>query len=102
MKIPNQSIFEISVVVHNLSACNIVPNTYPEVGEEVFNEKGNKITYRGDGHWSEYCDYYEEYVEANPPKLWYEIPKFDIERTELEKLSKEELIDLILKERNNG
>ena len=96
MKIPNQAIFKISVVVHNLSVCDIIPNNYPEVGEQVFNENGDKVTYRGDGHWIQYSEYYEEYVEAEPPKLWYDIPKFDIERTELEKLSKEELINMIL------
>jgi hypothetical protein len=31
--------------------------------------------------------------------LWYDIPQFDIDRVELEKLSKEELIELIIKER---
>ena len=92
MKIPDSVVFEISVMVHNLK---INPNEVPDNTDIVLNENGDKVRFYN-GHWFEYSDYYESDVEAELPKLWYDIPEFDIERTELEKLSKEELIDMIL------
>ena len=96
MKIPNQALFEIAVAVHNLMANpGDVPNDY----EWVLNEKGERVYHR-DGEWYIYSDYYEEeQCLCSTPKLWYDIPQFDIDRIELEKLSKKELIALILKER---
>ena len=96
MKIPEQSVFQIQLIVHNLM---VNPNDVPNDNEYVFNEKGERV-YRSNGEWYIYSDYYDE-CEClyATPKLWYNIPQFDTDRIELEKLSKEELIELILKER---
>jgi len=99
MKIPNNSIFQITINVHNLM---INPDEVPNDEEWVLNEKGVKV-YRSGGRWYCYSDYYldADCSLCDAPKLWYDIPKFDIDtdKLELEKLSKEELIKLILKER---
>ena len=101
MKIPNNPIFQIIINVHNLM---INPNHIPNNGEWVLNEKGEKV-YCWEGKWYSYGDYHYEgdCCECDTPKLWYDIPQFDFDadRTELEKLSKEELIELIIKERGN-
>ena len=96
MKVPNQALFEISVVVHNLT---VNPDDLPNDYEWVLNEKGEKVCHHN-GEWYIYSDYYEEeQCLCSAPKLWYDIPKFDIDRQELENMTKEELIELILKER---
>lgn len=100
MKVLNQALFEISVVVHNLM---VNPGDVPNDYQWVLNEDGTKVSYHN-GEWYIYSDYYdEEECVCSTPKLWYGIPKFDIEISELEKLSKEELIQIILKKeaRNN-
>ena len=97
MKIPEQPLFEISVVVHNLM---VNPGDVPNDYERVLNENGNTV-YPVDGEWYVDSDYYEDERDCltSTPKLWYGIPQFDVDRQELEKLSKEELIALISKER---
>lgn len=46
----------------------------------VLNEKGNKVMYDVHEHtWQEYSDYYEDYVEADTPVAWCEVPKFEEE-----------------------
>ena len=97
MKIPNKPNFLISIVVHNLMAN---PNDVPHEGEWVLNEKGNRV-YLCNGRWYTYSDYHDDcdYCLCATPKLWYDVPKFDTDKIELEKLSKEELIELIIKER---
>lgn len=94
MEIPKHPIFPIQINVHNLM---MVPEDVPPRLVTVFNENGERV-YLGSDSW--YCESsYEKLKE--PPKLWYDIPKFDVDRIELEKLSKEELIDLIIKERRD-
>lgn len=98
MKVPKSSRFEISIIVHNLM---INPNDLPNQNENVLNEKGEEVYHCGN-EWYICSDYYEdEQCRCTTPLLWYNIPQFDTNRTELEKLSKEELIELILKERGN-
>ncbi len=98
IKVPEQIIFPISINVHNLS---MSPDDVPKDYKIVLNDKGERV-FRYDGDW---YIYYDEFDTGNnmkcyeTPKLWYDIPQFDIDRTELEKLSKEELIELIVKER---
>lgn len=94
MKIPNNPCFQIMILVHNLM---INPDDTPNDEEWVLNEKGEKVYYKN-GRWS-YNSYSD--CECATPKLWYDIPQFDTDRIELEKLSKEELIKLIIKERGN-
>ncbi len=96
MTIPNSPCFQISVNVHNLM---INPDDLPSNSRWVLNEKGDAVQYHN-GRWCLFSDYYdEEQCVCSTPKLWYDIPQFDTDRTELEKLSKEELIELIIKER---
>ena len=91
-------IFPIQINVHNLM---MVPEDVPNDDRWVLNEKGEKVQYYS-GEWYIFSDYYEEAQRVySTPKLWYDIPQFDTSRTELDKLSKEELIKLILKERGN-
>lgn len=92
MKVPQRAVFEISLMVHQRKG------DLPNIGKQVLNEDGDKIIYRGDSHWTQYSDYYEEEVEVKPPRLWYDIPNFDFEvaKEDLEEMSKEELIKLIL------
>ena len=96
MTIPNSPCFQIAVNVHNLM---INPDDVPGDNKYVLNEKGDKVYYSS-GEWYIYSDYYDaEQCVYSTPKLWYDIPQFDTDRIELEKLSKEELIELIIKER---
>ena len=98
MKVPNSSLFTAEINVHNLM---INPDDVPSDSRWVLNENGEKVYYGG-SEWHIFSDYYddEECVYATP-LLWYDIPQFDTDTTELEKLSKEELIELIIKERGN-
>jgi len=72
------------------------PKDVPPDSHWVLNENALQ-TYYEDGKWYDWSD--DECYECPPPKLWYSVPEFNIERRKLEKMSKEELIDLILKER---
>ena len=99
MTVLEQPIFPIQINVHNLM---INPNDVPKDYEVVLNDKGERV-FRYDGDW---YIYYDEFDTGNnmryeAPKLWYYIPQFDTDRVELEKLSKKELIELVIKERGN-
>ena len=93
MRVPNQNVFEIAVIVHNLM---INPNDVPNYNETVFNEYGNQLTYTSEG-WQYENDY--GVYDAEPPRLWYDIPNFDMDTADLESKTREELIQIILKER---
>ena len=93
MKVPEQQCFEFIIMAHNL---DYNPGDVPQVNETVFNEDGDKVWFNGEG-WYHYSEYYEGDRPVVRPRIWYEIPKFD--NLDLESLSKEELIALILKER---
>ena len=96
IKVPGQMMFPIQINIHNLA---MSPDDLPDDNEYVFNEKGEMV-YHSAGEWYIVSDYYEEeQCLYSTPKLWYDIPQFDTDTTELEKLSKEELIKLIIKER---
>lgn len=97
IKVPEQAVFPIQINVHNLM---INPGDVPNDYEVVSNDKGERV-FRYDGDWYIYYDEFDTggNMKYEPPKLWYDIPEFDVDKTELEKLSKEELIELILKER---
>ena len=96
MKILNRPIFQIIINVHNLM---INPDDVPTDRRWVFNENGEKV-YCCKGIWYAYNDSEKaDYCSCDAPKLWYDAPQFDTDELELEKLSKEELIELILKER---
>ena len=96
IKVSEHPIFPIQINVHNLM---MVPEDVPDSSRWVLNEKGEKVQYHSGG-WYIFSDYYEEeQCLCEPPKLWYDIPEFDTDRTELEKLFKEELIEIIIKER---
>lgn len=99
MKVPNSPCFQISVNVHNLM---INPDDLPNDYEVVLNDKGERV-FRYDGDWYPYYDEFDtgNNMKYKTPKLWYDIPQFDTDTIELEKLSKEELIELIIKERGN-
>ena len=94
MKIPEKPIFEIAITVHNLE---LNPGDAPVINEPVLNEYGIVCRYLGDNKWV--CENGEYDEEIAPPVLWYNLPNFEITRTKLEKLSKEELIDMILKQK---
>lgn len=97
IKVPEEIVFPIIINVHNLA---MSPDDLPEEYEHVFNEKGEIVWHR-DGEWYIVSDYYEEkQCLYSTPKLWYEIPEFDLKPTkeELEAMSKEQLIEMILKE----
>lgn len=53
------------------------PEDLPPVHSSVFNEDCDKVVYVGQGKWEEYSEYYEKYVEADPPVAWCELPKFE-------------------------
>ena len=97
MTIQNKPMFQMIINVHNLMSN---PDDVPDDNEWVLNEKGTKV-YRSRDKWYSYSDYYidDDIHPCEPPKLWYAIPQFDTDKLELEKLSKEELIELIIKER---
>ena len=96
MTIQNKPTFQMIINVHNLM---INPDDVPIDRIWVLNENGEKV-YFCNGRWYTDSDYDDaDYCLCATPKLWYEIPQFDTDKIELEKLSKEELIKLILKER---
>ena len=96
MKIPNGSMFRAEIYVHNLM---INPDDVPNDGHRVFNESGYRV-YLICGEWYIESDYFDESeCVTSTPKLWYDIPEFDVDRTELENMTKEELIELILEQR---
>lgn len=94
MKVPKQQCFEFIMKAHNL---DYNPGDVPELNKTVLDEDGDKVWYSGEG-WYHYSEYYEGNRPVIRPRIWYEIPQFDLGK-ELEKLSKEELIELIIKER---
>lgn len=91
MKVPQRVVFDICLTVHQRKG------DLPHFGEQVLNEDGDKIIYRGNSHWTKYSDYYEKEVETRPPRLWYDIPRFEFElkKEDLEAMSKEQLIEMI-------
>ena len=94
MIVPNEAIFEFTTLVHNLM---INSKDVPNKNKIVFNEHAEKVMIGSNDKWFIWSDYYETWDECDTPKLWYEIPMFDVERCKLEKMSKEELIEMILK-----
>ena len=53
------------------------PKDLPEPYSTVLDENADKITYCGGDVWTVYSDYYERDIDAEPPKVWCEIPKFE-------------------------
>ena len=53
------------------------PKDLPEPHSTVLDENGDKITYRGGDTWTVYSEYYEKGIDAEPPKAWCEVPKFE-------------------------
>ena len=53
------------------------PNDLPKYNSTVLDEDGNKIEYVGYGKWEVYSDYYERYIEIDPPIAWCEVPTFE-------------------------
>lgn len=47
----------------------------PPVHSTVFNEDCDKVAYIGEGKWETYSEYYERYVEIEPPIAWCEKPE---------------------------
>lgn len=96
VKVSEHPIFPIQINVHNLM---MVPEDVPEENHFVFNEKGEKVYYSS-GEWYCHSDYYDEQeCLCSTPRLWYEIPEFDLKltREDLIIMSKEDLIKMILK-----
>lgn len=48
----------------------------PSVHATFLNENCEKVEYLGEGKWEAYSEYYEEYVEVDPPIAWCEIPQY--------------------------
>lgn len=54
----------------------VVDGDLPPVNLTVLNETGNKVIYYGAGKWEEYSDYYEDYVDVEPPVAWCKVPEY--------------------------
>lgn len=54
------------------------PNDLPLVHSTVLDEDGDKIEYIGYGKWEVYSEYYERYIEVDPPIAWCEVPTFEV------------------------
>lgn len=48
----------------------------PPVHSTVLNEDCDKVEYLGEGKWETYSEYYERYVEIEPPIAWCEKPEY--------------------------
>lgn len=48
----------------------------PPVNTTVLNEDCDKVMYYGDGKWQEYSEYYEDYIDIEPPTAWCEKPEY--------------------------
>jgi hypothetical protein len=48
----------------------------PTVHATFLNENCDKVEYLGKGKWEAYSEYYEEYVEIEPPIAWCEKPEY--------------------------
>lgn len=53
------------------------PKDLPESHTTVLDENGDKVEYIGYDKWEVYSEYYERYIEVDPPIAWCEIPKFE-------------------------
>lgn len=53
------------------------PKDLPEPHSTVLDENGDKIEYIGHGKWEVYSEYYERYIEVDPPIAWCEVPTFE-------------------------
>ena len=53
------------------------PNDLPKYNSTVLDENGDKIEYIGHGKWEVYSEYYERYIEVDPPIAWCEVPTFE-------------------------
>lgn len=49
----------------------------PEPHSTVLDENGDKIEYIGYDKWEVYSEYYERYIEVDPPIAWCEVPTFE-------------------------
>ena len=96
MELPdNQKLIEIHYLTENST-------DLPQPGETVLDEAGSTLLY-DDYKWQYVSSDGELFDCKKAPNLWYYPPKFDtetIKRKKLEKLSKEELIEMILSKDN--
>ena len=53
------------------------PNDLPKCNSTVLDENGDKIEYIGYDKWEVYSEYYERYIEVDPPIAWCEVPTFE-------------------------
>ena len=91
----NQKLIEIHYLTENST-------DLPQPGEIVLDEAGSTLLY-DDYKWQFVSSDGELFNCKKAPNLWYYPPKFDtetIKRKKLEKLSKEELIEMILSKDN--
>lgn len=54
----------------------IADNDLPPVNLIVLDEQCNKIAYIGEDKWEAYSEYYEGYVDVDPPIAWCKQPEF--------------------------
>ena len=52
------------------------PKDLPEPHSTVLDENVDKIEYIGYDKWEVYSEYYERYIEVDPPIAWCEVPTF--------------------------
>lgn len=55
---------------------SVVAGDLPSEGEVVLDENGDKVEYTEEGRWQSYSEYYEGYIEIDPPIIWCKVPKY--------------------------
>ena len=71
----------------------------------VLNEDSDKVAYdKSEKTWKVYSDEMEDWIEVQPPKCWFYPPMSmrDNRQKELESMSKEELISMVISLENRG
>lgn len=49
----------------------------PVANSLVLDECCDKVNYTGEGKWKVYSEFYEKYIEIEPPIVWCELLEFD-------------------------
>lgn len=52
----------------------------PPVNLTVLNEDCDKVIHYGKGKWEAYSEYYEDYIDIEPPVAWCEKPEYKEEQ----------------------
>lgn len=78
--LPTEKIYECGFLAGlkagRLKWYKVADGDLPPIHSTVLDENGDKVEYIGYGKWQVYSEYYERYVEVDPPIAWCEKPEY--------------------------